>query len=89
MLNYSGEVYSWGKNEGGVLGYQSKDNQFKPKKINELKKINIIACGSLHNLAINNLGEIYSWGSGEGGQLGLSEKILVYINIKLIFLILA
>jgi len=44
-----------------------------------LKDIIIIACGSLHNLAMNFKGELYSWGSGEGGQLGQPEKLLVFI----------
>jgi len=77
ILNNIGDVFSFGKKEGGVLGYETLENQYLPKKITTLKDINLIACGSLHNLALNKKGEIYSWGSGEGGQLGLHEKLLV------------
>lgn len=70
-------MFSFGKNEGGVLGYEVQENQFTPRKVPDLKEISNIACGSLHNLAINSRGDIYSWGSGEGGQLGQSEKSLV------------
>ena len=74
----NGDIYSWGKSEGGVLGYMDKDIEFVPKKIKSLKNVEKIYAGSLHNIAISD-GKIYSWGCGEGGQLGLSEEILVKI----------
>jgi len=84
ILNNYDEVFSFGKNDGGVLGYEVQENQYTPKKIPNLKNISLIACGSLHNLAFNSKGEIYSWGSGEGGQLGLPENLLVnyYLILK-------
>jgi alpha-tubulin suppressor-like RCC1 family protein len=79
-LLMNGDIYSWGKAEGGVLGYMEEEIEFTPKRIQSLKNIDKVCSGSLHNIAINSDGECYSWGCGEGGQLGLSEEILVYLT---------
>jgi alpha-tubulin suppressor-like RCC1 family protein len=62
----NGDVYSWGKSEGGVLGYIDKEIEFTPKKTQCLKNVEKIYSGSLHNIAVNADGECYSWGCGEG-----------------------
>ena len=80
LLN-NGEVYSWGKGNGGVLGFNFEDNSLFPRKI-EGFLFELICSGSLHNIAIGKDGNLYSWGCGEGGQLGHNEETLVinYLN---------
>lgn len=79
-LTESGEVYSWGNGEGGLLGHGELDVEAVPKMIVEFQKKNIkvskVCCGGLHTLAISTEGELFTWGRGEGGQLGLSKKTL-------------
>jgi len=76
-LNYNGEVYSWGKSEGGILGYKDNEFEYSPRLIPNLSNIDDICCGSLHNLALTKEGILYSWGCGEGGQLGHTEEFLL------------
>ena len=79
-LTDKGSVYSWGKTQDGVLGYESKnDSEYIPKKIPFFSANNIfvtnISTGSLHNIAIDTSGSTYSWGSSLWGQLGLNQQI--------------
>ncbi len=75
LLN-DGELYSWGKGNGGVLGFEYENAMYYPHKL-EGFNFESISSGSLHNLALGKDGALYSWGCGEGGQLGLSEETLV------------
>jgi len=77
-LTLSGDVYSWGKADGGVLGYKDNEYEYSPKRIKSLKNIEDICCGSLHNIALTKDGVLYSWGCGEGGQLGHTEEFLLH-----------
>ena len=91
-LNKNGEVYSWGINEDGVLGFANENNNtnknknnnckiFKPTLINFFKENNIkikyISSGSIHNIVIANSGTLYSFGCSKGGQLGIDENTLL------------
>ena len=79
-LTDKGSVYSWGKTQDGVLGYESKnESEYIPKTIPFFSTNSIfvkdISTGSLHNIAIDTTGSIYSWGSSLWGQLGLDKHI--------------
>lgn len=39
-------------------------------------KIQHVACGGLHTLALTKENKVYCWGSTEGGQLGLPLSII-------------
>ena len=39
-------------------------------------KIQSVACGGLHTLALSKDNKVYCWGSTEGGQLGLPPDII-------------
>jgi len=75
-LMESGEVYSWGNGEGGLLGHGNTKALCEPKLIASLNDIKKIACGGLHTIALSKNGEVYAWGRAEGGQLGLPEQTL-------------
>lgn len=73
-VSFDGELWSWGNNENGTLGYQLKSGSFQlsPKLVtNGLKKIKIIgAAGSkFHSAVISDSGNLYCWGRNNG-QLG-------------------
>lgn len=71
-LDASGNVWTWGRNAQGQLGYTPLTNQLVPKQI--LSFGNIIAIGSgpaaSHTLAVKNTGEVWAWGLNTSGQLG-------------------
>ena len=84
-LTEEGVVYSWGSTSDGVLGRESRGEDWgvgvgKPGIIpfflkNDIK-IRHISSGSIHNLCLDNKSNLYSWGCSKGGQLGFDEKEL-------------
>ena len=70
----SGELYTWGQNSDGQLGYEATDGaEFcsVPMAVETLSTpISKVACGAGHTLATTAIGGLWSWGSGSDGQLG-------------------
>ncbi|XP_068482265.1 ultraviolet-B receptor UVR8 isoform X2 [Phaseolus vulgaris] len=73
-ITVDGELYMWGKNTSGQLGFGKRAPNIVPlpTKVEYLDGINIkmAALGSEHTLAISDGGEAFSWGMGESGRLG-------------------
>lgn len=69
-LSSSGEVYSWGRDYGGVahhcgsLGHSEKGDVAQPKIIDFFKGQQVvqIVSGSHHCLALTSTGSVYAWG---------------------------
>eukprot|EP00210_Caulerpa_lentillifera_P004267 g4070.t1 len=68
----TGEVYSWGLNRDGRLGYTTVNKQVTPKRIMSLKGIHAIqaSAANKHSAVVTLQGEVYTWGSNIYGQLG-------------------
>ncbi|KAL8129475.1 hypothetical protein V2J09_018630 [Rumex salicifolius] len=67
----SGEVFTWGSNREGQLGYTSVDSQPIPRRVSSLKaKIVAVAAANKHTAAVSDSGEVYTWGCNKEGQLG-------------------
>lgn len=75
-----GEVFTWGRGEGGQLGLSKKALESLerldcgisvPISIIKDKTIVDIAAGVAHSLALGQDGKVYAWGNGNYGQLGL------------------
>ncbi|XP_074270927.1 uncharacterized protein LOC141594833 [Silene latifolia] len=67
----SGEVFTWGSNREGQLGYASVDTQPTPRKVSSLKlKIKAVAAANKHTAAVSETGEVFTWGCNKEGQLG-------------------
>jgi alpha-tubulin suppressor-like RCC1 family protein len=97
-LSEKGEVYTWGYGgrkgflnlffvESGALGHGDRNHTFIPKKIKYFSdndiKINDIACGTRHCVALAENGDVYTWGRGEYGLLGNgsnSDKLIPMKN---------
>ena len=77
-LNRSGELFSWGQGEGGLLGHGNFDSLWSPKRIEALRKTKIVQleCGGLHTLAVNKDGHVFSWRRSEAGQLGMTQDTM-------------
>lgn len=75
-LTASGEVYSWGSNEGKALGREG-DEQV-PKKVEFGAGIDIvqITAGGAISAALTSSGEVYAWGTfySKNEMLGFIEK---------------
>ncbi|KAL0410243.1 UNVERIFIED_CONTAM: RCC1 and BTB domain-containing protein 2 [Sesamum latifolium] len=67
----SGEVFTWGSNREGQLGYTSVDTQPTPRRVSSLKaRIVAVAAANKHTAVVSDAGETYTWGCNKEGQLG-------------------
>ncbi|XP_020204702.1 ultraviolet-B receptor UVR8 isoform X1 [Cajanus cajan] len=67
------DVYSWGWGDFGRLGHGDHSDMLIPHPIKALQglKIQQIACGDSHCLAVTMDRHMLSWGRNQNGQLGL------------------
>ncbi|GBG33280.1 Ankyrin repeat and protein kinase domain-containing protein 1 [Hondaea fermentalgiana] len=68
------EVWSWGRGTCGRLGLGPRtDTQYLPARVDRLndERIEQLAVGWSHSLAISELGAVFVWGCGAEGRLGL------------------
>ncbi|XP_024524554.1 uncharacterized protein LOC9633257 [Selaginella moellendorffii] len=66
-----GEVYTWGTNREGQLGYPAVDTQSTPRRVSTLRaKVVEVAAANKHSAAVTESGEVYTWGCNKDGQLG-------------------
>ncbi|KAL7994521.1 putative regulator of chromosome condensation 1/beta-lactamase-inhibitor protein II [Plasmopara halstedii] len=80
-LSRTGQVFSWGSNSFGQLGYSEKNtlihSRLTPKRVDALRYqvVAEIAASGCHSAAIDaNDGALYTWGSNRRGQLGRKER---------------
>ncbi|VAH30527.1 unnamed protein product [Triticum turgidum subsp. durum] len=67
----AGELFTWGSNREGQLGYPSVDTQPTPRRVSSLKqRIIAVAAANKHSAAVADTGEVFTWGSNKEGQLG-------------------
>ncbi|CAN8269854.1 unnamed protein product [Cochlearia groenlandica] len=66
-----GDVFTWGSNREGQLGYTSVDTQATPRKVTSLKaKIVAVSAANKHSAVVSECGEVFTWGCNKEGQLG-------------------
>ncbi|KAA8518397.1 hypothetical protein F0562_015720 [Nyssa sinensis] len=66
-----GEVFTWGSNREGQLGYTSVDTQPTPRRVTSLRpKIVAVAAANKHTAVVSESGEVFTWGCNREGQLG-------------------
>ncbi|XP_020095639.1 uncharacterized protein LOC109715170 [Ananas comosus] len=67
----AGEVFTWGSNREGQLGYTSVDTQPTPRRVSSLRaKVIAVAAANKHSAVVADSGEVYTWGCNKEGQLG-------------------
>lgn len=74
-LARDGGLFTWGLNDFGQLGHNSKLNVSLPKKCVELMGVPVtqVTCGDKHTIAYVNTKKIVAFGRGVEGQLGCNE----------------
>lgn len=71
LATEGGEVFTWGSNREGQLGYTSVDTQPTPRRVSSLKlKIIAVAAANKHTAVVSESGEVFTWGCNKEGQLG-------------------
>lgn len=80
VLTKTGQVYTWGSNEGGQLGLdfkmgQPQDVVVKPTIVESLirqkQHVVQVAGGETHSIVLTKEGLVWGWGMSMYGQLGL------------------
>ena len=78
-LAYSknGNIYSWGDNSFGQLGFKDKEFKQMPTLIEQIKDNVIdISCGRYTSYVLTNQANLYGFGSNAYGQLANHETII-------------
>ncbi|XP_027003676.1 RCC1 and BTB domain-containing protein 2 isoform X4 [Tachysurus fulvidraco] len=68
-----GEVFAWGHNGYSQLGNGTTNHGLIPAMVSTNlinKRVNEVACGSHHTIALTTDGEVYAWGYNNSGQVG-------------------
>lgn len=75
LIDSSGKVYSWGRNECGQLGHGDRVRYDTPKPIFTLQDFMIVngATGKNHTLCLTENGTVFAFGDNAQGQLGLGN----------------
>ncbi|CAC5359325.1 Serine/threonine-protein kinase nekl-2,Probable serine/threonine-protein kinase nek3,Serine/threonine-protein kinase Nek1,Serine/threonine-protein kinase Nek6,Serine/threonine-protein kinase Nek7,Serine/threonine-protein kinase Nek8,Serine/threonine-protein kinase Nek11,Serine/threonine-protein kinase Nek3,Serine/threonine-protein kinase Nek4,Serine/threonine-protein kinase Nek9,Serine/threonine-protein kinase Nek5 [Mytilus coruscus] len=71
----NGIVLTCGDGSSGCLGHGDWKNTNRPRLIETLLSIDVIAvaCGKKHVVVVGSEGEVFSWGCGADGRLGLGN----------------
>jgi alpha-tubulin suppressor-like RCC1 family protein len=73
-LTSKGEVYSWGSNNNGQLGNDSKIDSKVPIKVSQIPHVSSISAGSVHSVAVTKDGSVYVWGIWSNSQIGRHKE---------------
>lgn len=65
-----GQLWIWGKGDGGRLGFGHENPVFVPTLNPHLGSVKGLALGGLHSVALTSLGQVFTWGYGGFGALG-------------------
>ena len=81
LIDFEGNLWTFGKNENGPLGHGDTTNKNTPKIVNTLKDIQQIShgCSGEHFIAKNSHGQIFGAGNNEYRQLGTGDTQSVSI----------
>lgn len=76
VVTEAGRVFSFGKEDFGMLGTGNGGDGGKPKIIEAIrdKRVVGVACGGWHTLLWTDEGEMFACGKGEYGRLGLGHE---------------
>ncbi|CAH2103711.1 unnamed protein product [Euphydryas editha] len=75
LVSDEGEVYTFGRNTCGQLGFGDTTTRNVPEAVPTLKGFNIIqaAAGRNHSLFVTDTGTVYACGDNKSGQCGLGN----------------
>ncbi|XP_010519784.1 PREDICTED: bifunctional serine/threonine-protein kinase/NEDD4-like E3 ubiquitin-protein ligase [Tarenaya hassleriana] len=76
-VTLSGDLYTWGKGDFGVLGHGNEVSHWVPKRVNfplEGIHVSYIACGPYHTAIVTSAGQLFTFGDGTFGVLGHGDR---------------
>ncbi|ETW01763.1 hypothetical protein, variant 2 [Aphanomyces invadans] len=74
-ITESGAVYTWGKEDYGMLGVGHTADIHVPRKVAYFDKepARVVSCGGWHTAVVTRAGAAFVFGRGEYGRLGLGD----------------
>jgi alpha-tubulin suppressor-like RCC1 family protein len=84
-LTRSYELYTWGSNKYGQLGFAHTETLTTPKRLTlpNDEKPTVICCGALFSVVAVSDGTLYTWGHNTYGQLGFGDTTVRQVPTKL------
>lgn len=74
MVTITGELYTFGSNNRGQLGFTDTGNNCPyPQRLPFPTDVIQVSCGMFHTALVTNSGQIYTFGANKSGQLGLGD----------------
>ena len=77
VVSAEGRVWTFGGGDFGCLGHNDEQDRLVPTllaaEVCESSKIETVAAGGYHNMAVGESGALWAWGKGSFGQLGLGD----------------
>lgn len=70
-----GTVWTWGMNDFGQLGDDSKTDRATPQQVAGLSGVVDVGAGAEHSLAVTSGGHVYTWGRNFRAELGLGNTV--------------
>jgi len=70
IITENGDLYTWGDNGFGQLGFGDTTNRNIPTKVSGLSNVVAVSASLYHSAAIIENGDLYTWGWNTWGQLG-------------------
>ncbi|KAL0390772.1 UNVERIFIED_CONTAM: PH, RCC1 and FYVE domains-containing protein 1 [Sesamum calycinum] len=76
-VTLSGDLYTWGEGNFGLLGHGNEVSHWVPKRVNgPLEGIHVssISCGPWHTAVVTSAGQLFTFGDGTFGVLGHGDR---------------
>ena len=74
LVKEDGSVYSWGYNNNGQLGINSRTNMSSPTKVELPGPVSAVSAGYIHSLALLQDGSVFGWGNNSSWPLGVKPN---------------
>ncbi|KAG5577606.1 hypothetical protein H5410_057740 [Solanum commersonii] len=76
-VTLSGDLYTWGDGDFGLLGHGNAVSHWVPKRVNgplEGIHVSYISCGPWHTAVVTSAGQLFTFGDGTFGVLGHGDR---------------
>ncbi|KAI8526045.1 hypothetical protein RHMOL_Rhmol13G0278100 [Rhododendron molle] len=76
-VTFSGDLYTWGDGQLGLLGHGNAVSHWAPKRVNgPLEGIHVssLSCGPWHTAVVTSSGQLFTFGDGTFGVLGHGDR---------------
>ena len=81
-LKPDGTLWTWGSNEYGQLGNNTRINSYIPIQVGVMRNWVMASAGQLHTMALRSDGTLWAWGNNGFGRLGDNEPFGIALPLS-------